>query len=132
MTKSDKSVVRLVRTIGMALLTLVPIHTSADVGKGNEAYLAGDKQTAFHEYRRAAEAGDERAFGRLAGLYLYGAGTEKNFVEAYVWFGLAQEAGDKYAAKFKETAASAMSLPEIEKAEEALRERRRQLRIEAD
>ena len=122
-------VTRLIRRVAAVCLLLLPVQLLADLDRANQANRAGDRETAFREYLAAARTGDPRAFGRLAGLYLYGAGTEKDYTEAYIWFGLAQETGDKYAAKFKETAASAMSLPEIEKAEEALDLRRVQLGI---
>jgi len=75
------------------------------------AYQAGDSNTAFQAFRTAAEAGDERAFGRLAGLYLYGQGTKKDYRQAYLWFGVSAASGDQYAEGFQR-AASSMLEPE--------------------
>lgn len=110
-----------------ALATLISTPLRADLEAGLAAYEKGDYATAFDEYRQAAEAGDVDAFGKLAGLYLYGVGTEKDYTSAYVWFGLAQHSGDKYAEKFKRTASSVMSLEQVKKAEEILADRIKRL-----
>ncbi|PLX63639.1 hypothetical protein [Sedimenticola selenatireducens] len=102
----------------LAALISTPLH--ADLEAGLEAYAKGDHAEAYRQYKQAAEAGDVDAFGKLAGMYLYGVGTEKDYSKSYIWFGMAQHGGDKYAEKFKLAASSAMTLDKVKKAEEIL------------
>lgn len=102
----------------MAALISTPLH--ADLEAGLAAYDRGDHVEAFNQYKQAAEAGNVDAYGKLAGLYLYGVGTDKNFTQAYIWFGMAEHSGDKFAEKFKMAAASSMTLEEVKHAEEIL------------
>lgn len=103
-----------------ALLALfcTPLH--ADLKEGIEAYEKGDHALAFKHYQEAAEAGDPDAFGKLAGMYLYGLGTETSYPDAYIWFGLAEYSGDKFAEKFKRAASSMMTLEQVKEADEIL------------
>lgn len=104
----------------LAALVSTPLH--ADLEAGIEAYAQGDHDGAFKQYQEAAESGNPDAFGKLAGMYLYGLGTEKDYANAYIWFGLAEQSGDKYAEKFKLAASSAMTLEQVKAAESALAE----------
>ncbi|WP_428606195.1 hypothetical protein [Sedimenticola sp.] len=106
--------------LGAVLAALVsgPLH--ADLEAGLTAYANGDYVEAFSQYKQAAEAGDVDAYGKLAGLYLYGVGTKKDYTNAYIWFGLAEYGGDKYAEKFKLAASSSMTLEQVKEAEEIL------------
>jgi hypothetical protein len=113
--------------LGAALAALVSSPLHADLEAGIAAYEKGDYTEAFSQYKQAAEAGDVDAYGKLAGLYLYGVGTEKDYTNAYIWFGLAQHGGDKYAEKFKLTASSVMTLEQVKQAEEILAERIKRL-----
>lgn len=102
----------------LAALMSTPLH--ADLEAGIAAYAKGDHVEAFTQYKQAAEAGDVDAYGKLAGMYLYGVGTEKDYTKAYIWFGLAQHIGDRFAEKFKLAAASTMTLEQLKNAEELL------------
>jgi len=97
----------------IVFLALAALSWAASAGfeEALEAHARGDEQVAFEGFRAAAEAGDVRAFGKLAGMYLYGAGTERDYKMAYVWFGLADASGDLYGGKFQ-GAASSMLKPE--------------------
>ena len=97
--------------------------------QSHEAYTKGEYTTAFNGYLEAANSGDSRAFGKVAALYLYGRGTEKDFTQAYIWFAIAEDSKDKYAARFRDTAASMLTRKQIEQAELALAIKREQLRI---
>ncbi len=113
--------------LATALTTLLATPVHADLEAGIAAYAKGDYAKAYSQYKQAAEAGDADAFGKLAGLYLYGVGTEKNYQNAYIWFGLAEHSGDKYAERFKLAAASAMTLEQVKQAEEILADRIKRL-----
>lgn len=106
--------------LAAALTALISTPLHADLEAGLEAYAKGDHAEAYRQYKQAAEAGDVDAFGKLAGMYLYGVGTEKDYSKAYIWFGMAQHGGDKYAEKFKLAASSTMTLDQVKKAEEIL------------
>ncbi len=95
--------------------------------QSHEAYTKGDYTTAFNGYLEAANSGDSRAFGKLAALYLYGRGTEKDYTQAYIWFGIAKDSKDKYAARFQDTAASMLTRDQIEQAEVELGKKRKEL-----
>jgi len=109
------------------LLALFYTPVFADLEAGLKAYEQGDHALAFKHYREAAEDGNPDAFGKLAGMYLYGLGTETDYTNAYVWFGLAEYSGDKFAEKFKRTAASVMTLEQVRQAEEILAEKKARL-----
>lgn len=100
--------------------------------EGEAANRAGDRVTAFKEYHAAANAGDNRAFGKLGSMYLYGLGTEKNYPLAYVWFGLARESGDKYGKRFQDAAASVMGREQIQEADALLNEHLNKLGLPAN
>lgn len=85
--------------------------------EGLDAVRAGDRATAFREFREAAEAGDSRAFGKLGASYLYGAGTEKDILQAFAWFRLALNDGDKEAERFLDAAAAELTPAQLEEAE---------------
>lgn len=92
-------------------LALLPPLASAGFEEALEAHARGDETAAFEGFRAAAEAGDVRAFGKLGGMYLYGAGTPRDYARAYIWFGLADAAGDQYGGRFQ-AAASSMLRPQ--------------------
>lgn len=83
---------------------------------GVAAHNKGDQVTALREFTQAAQQGDVRAFGKLGGMYLYGVGTGKNLVMAYAWFDLAASLGDADAAKFRDTAAAQLTVPQLREA----------------
>lgn len=114
----------LTRLISVAtLFMLLATGTAlAGVDEAMEAYERGDKAAAFELMQRAAADGNEIAYGKLASFYLYGIGTEKNYSEAYVWFGIAMATGDMHAKAFKKTAAAAMSESEVKSANQRLKE----------
>lgn len=92
----------------------------ADFEDGLKAYDEGNHALAFKYFREAAENGNPDAYGKLGGMYLYGLGTDKDYTSAYIWFGMAEQVGDKYAERFKRTAASVMTLEQVKQAEETL------------
>jgi TPR repeat protein len=92
----------------------------AGMEEGNQALIRGEHAVAFKEFQDASNSGDDRAFGKLGGMYLYGMGTEKDYSQAYIWFGLAAITGDKYAEKFQRAASSVMTREEVEMAEKEL------------
>lgn len=85
--------------------------------EGLDAARSGDRATAFNEFKQAAEAGDPRAYGKVGASYLYGMGTEQDFVQAFAWFRLAAEEGEKEAGRFLNAAASRLSPEQLEEAE---------------
>lgn len=118
----------IIRSIRLLMVLIMPL-TSAIAGfeEGEAANRKGDRDAAFAEYQAAALAGDSRAYGKLGSMYLYGLGTKRDYSMAYVWFGLSKESGDKYGARFQQTAASLMSAEEVRRAEMLLNDYRRKL-----
>jgi|GEM_PF-2361588 len=109
------------------VLVFCPFLVQADFEKGEAANRNGDRNTAYQEYYKAANGKDARAYGKLASMYLYGLGTNKNYVSAYAWFGIAELSGDKYSGQFKKAAASSMSRDEIKEADNMLKKLKQQL-----
>jgi hypothetical protein len=86
---------------------LIPV--SADIDVAMKANQKGDRATAFNEFYASAQQKDERSYGKLAAMYLYGLGTEKNYIQAYIWFHMAYLTGEKNAERFREAATSKMN-----------------------
>jgi len=91
------------------------------------AYEKGDHNTAFQVFKAVAEAGDKRAFGKLAGLYLYGQGTKKDYRQAYLWFGISAASGDPYAKDFQRAASSMLEPDDVRKLQPLIDEKITQL-----
>lgn len=79
--------------ICVGALALLSLSALADTQRGNEAYAAGDLQTAAHEYMSAAQDGDADAQDTLGVMYFNGEHFQKNHVEAAAWFRSAAEQG---------------------------------------
>lgn len=88
----------------------------ADFDEGMKAYEMGDYTTAHGEFLQAAQQGDIRAQGKLGGLYLYGAGVEKDAIQAYAWFDLAARQGDTAAAQFRDAIEARFTVEELRSA----------------
>ncbi len=107
----------MLRRIALTLcLVLAPLAAHATFEDGLDAYDKQNYVSALQEFRKAAETGDSRAFGRLAGMYLYGLGTGKDYVQAYVWFDLAAQTGDIEAEKYRDTAAAELTVDQLRQA----------------
>lgn len=98
------------------LFCLAPLAAQAGFEDGVTAYDKGDYTTAMQEFRLAAQQGDVRALSKLGGMYLYGVGTTKDMVMAYVWFDLAASVGEAEAVKFRDTAAVQLTVPQLREA----------------
>ena len=94
------------------ICSIVPGILMADFDAGIKAYQDGDKNTAFNEYRTAADKKDQRAYGKLAGMYFYGLGTKKDYQQAYIWFHMAYLTGNKEAERFRDAASATMTREE--------------------
>ena len=91
----------------------------ADFEDGIEANQAGDRNTAFIEFKAAAENKNKHAYGKLASMYLFGLGTEKNYQQAYIWFHMAHLSGEREGERFRDAASSMMTREEYLKAVDA-------------
>jgi len=118
----------------LTLACLLFFATSGWAGfeESHAAYTKGDYTVAFNGYLEAANSGDSRAYGKVAALYLYGRGTNKDYIQAYIWFGIAKESKDKYAARFQDAAASMLTMKQIDKAEAELAKKREKLSIKPE
>lgn len=114
------------------LLMLISLSLHASFEEAIEAQEKGSYNLAVEKYQAAADAGDIRAFGRLAGMYLYGVGVEKDYKKAYIWFGMAAASGDIDAAKFQRAAASTMTMEQVKESMESLEDYKSQFGIESD
>jgi len=119
------------KSIPLTLTCLLFFATSGWAGfeESHAAYTKGDYTVAFNGYLEAANSGDSRAYGKVAALYLYGRGTNKDHTQAYIWFGIAKESKDKYAARFQDAAASMLTSEQIIQAETELKKKRNELGI---
>lgn len=105
------------RSLFPVLLSLcIAAFAHADMDAGTEAQKKGDYATAFKEFIHEARQGNPYAMGKVAGMYLYGAGVEKNLVEAYAWFSLAVDQGDRSAEDYREAVGHQLSDIEIRRA----------------
>ncbi len=113
---------RIKALLAIIFLSVIGYSTpaNADFEKGMEAYRLENYETAFAEFKLAAEKGDDRAFGKLGALYLYGRGTDKDYLKAYIWFGLAALSGDKYAPRYRDAASSMLNSTQVYQAEEEI------------
>ncbi len=91
----------------------------ADFEDGIKANQAGDRKTAFIEFKASAENKNNQAYGKLGSMYLYGLGTEKNYQQAYIWFHMAHLSGEKEGERFRDAASSMMTREEYLKAVDA-------------
>ena len=91
----------------------------ADFEDGIKANQAGDRDTAFIEFKASAENKNNQAYGKLGSMYLYGLGTEKNYQQAYIWFHMAHLSGEKEGERFRDAASSMMAREEYLKAVDA-------------
>lgn len=88
----------------------------AGFDEGMAAYAKGDYAAAHKEFLEAAKQGDTRTHGKLGGMYLYGAGVEKDFIRAYAWLELAARQGDTAAAQFRDAIAARLTVEELRSA----------------
>jgi len=89
-----------------------------------EANQKGDRATAFKEFHAAALKKDERAYGRLGSMYLYGLGTQKNYHNAYIWFHMAYLSGEREGERFRDAASSMLNQEKYQKAVKAAEKQR--------
>ncbi len=90
--------------------------THAGFEEGMTAYAKGDYATAYAEFLQAAQQGNIHAQGKLGGLYLYGVGVEKNYIQAYAWLDLAAGQGDSAAEKFRDAVSAQLTIPQMREA----------------
>jgi len=72
----------------------------ADLETGVAAYERGDYETAFKEFKAAAEQGNAEAQNRLGDMYAEGQGVPQDYGEAVKWYRRAAEQGDAKAQFF--------------------------------
>lgn len=90
--------------------------THAGFEDGMAAYEKGNYAAAYTEFLQAAQQGNIHAQGKLGGLYLYGAGVAKDYIQAYAWLDLAAGQGDTAAAKFRDAVADQLSITQMREA----------------
>ena len=73
---------------------ILPAAAADDLATGLQAYDGGDYAGALAAWRRAAEAGDPRAMGAIANLYLQGEGVRPDAATAASWYRRAADRGD--------------------------------------
>ena len=91
------------------ILLSTPTLLMADFEAGIKANQAGDRHTAFIEFKAAAEDKNNQAYGKLGSMYLYGLGTEKNYQQAYIWFHMAYLSGEREGERYRDAASSMMT-----------------------
>lgn len=106
--------------IAIALLGLSTAR--ADFTAGLQAYQKGDFEAAHKILLPEAQGGGPNAQFALGLLYQGGKGVEKDHVQAYMWYTLAEEKGHKLAPKNKMEIAGEMTPEEIQRALELVAE----------
>ena len=96
----------------------------ADFEDAIEANQQGDRGTAFKGFYAAAHNKDKRAYGKLASMYLYGLGIEKDYHNAFIWFHMAYLSGENEGERFRDAASSMMNREEYLKAVDAAEKQR--------
>ena len=81
-----------------------------------------DLKEAEKWWRKAAEQGFAFGQNSLGVMYKYGDGVEKDFVTAYAWFNIAAANGHEIAKENKSNVARNMTLEQITKAQELVKE----------
>ena len=100
-TKQQDTIMNRITLILATVLSLAFTQVTAqDLGKGLDAYAAGDYATALKEWKPLAEIGNADAQSLLAFLYKDGNGVLKDATEAAKWMRLAAEQGDADAQYF--------------------------------
>jgi TPR repeat protein len=102
--------------IALTCLLFSPALTQASLADGMAAYERGDYPRAYTAFLQAAQKGDVYAQGKLGGLYLYGVGVEKDYIQAYAWLSLAARQGDTSAEKFRDAVADQLTIPQLREA----------------
>ena len=93
MPKKVTSVSSLFNLLKIVFALLFSLNAKADYEDGVNAAFAGDFETAFREFSRAAEAGLDLAQYNLAILYFTGQGVEQDYEQALRWSEAAAEQG---------------------------------------
>ncbi|MFA5627419.1 MAG: hypothetical protein WCX90_03860 [Thiohalomonadaceae bacterium] len=106
---------RLYLIAALLVIAHLPL-VQADFEDGMAAYEKSNYTVAYKEFLQAAKEGNVHAQGKLAGLYLFGVGVEKNYIEAYAWFDLAVRQGDKSAEKFRDAISDQLSNAQLRQA----------------
>lgn len=106
------------------ILCTASTFVMADFEDGIKANLNGDRDTAFIEFKAAAEDKNNQAYGKLGSMYLYGLGTEKNYEQAYIWFQMAYLSGEREGERFRDAASSMMTREQYLKAVDAAESQR--------
>ena len=89
---------------------------------GITAYWAGDFAAALRILRPIAEQGDAYAHTVLGNMYEYGQGVPEDYVQAHMWFNLAESQGNTYAAMWRDDVAQKMTPTQITEAQKLARE----------
>ena len=99
----------------------VPV-AQADLAEGEAAYLQGNYDTAFKEFKSLAERGLADAQYNLGVMYDSGNGVQQDYVLAYMWYTLAETRGDEGAIKNRGLVAAEMTREQIAEAQRLARE----------
>lgn len=75
------------------VFTSLTVSVSADNGKGEEAYAAGNYDVALEEFKKAAEKNDMNAQFNLGVMYEHGHGVNQSDLTAAEWYQLAADNG---------------------------------------
>lgn len=106
------------KIFAIAMFVIVcAVSSRADFNAGFSAYQKGDFQSAFQELSPEANRGNSKAQFALGLLYQGGKGVDRDYIQAYMWYGLAEAKGHKIAPRNKGEVAKKMTPEEIEKAQ---------------
>ncbi len=109
----------------IAVFLLAALAGTAVAGPFDDAFSAherGDYTVALREFRALAEQGHAEAQYRLAFMYYDGDGVTPDYVQAHMWFILADAQGIKYANDYRDAAAEFMTRANIAEAQKLARE----------
>ena len=88
-----------IQFLSLVLVLCAPLVAFAGYDDGAAAVQSGDYQTAYREFKKAAQDGDAESQNCLAYMHYMGLGAEKDLVEAHRWWHRAASSGHAEANK---------------------------------
>ena len=99
--------------LSAVLVVALAAPVSAGFPDAIEAYDQGDYENAFAEAMPVAKSGDPDAQYLLGHFYARGEGVQPSLVSAYLWYTLAAQQGDTFAASALDDLARRMSPKQV-------------------
>src|SRR5690606_38047411 len=80
-----------IRHVSLLILFAISQTCLAGYHLGYQYYEQDQYEKAFYEFKQAAQFGDKDAQYNLGAMYYYGEHVERDVIESYAWFSLANQ-----------------------------------------